>query len=134
VGKFTLNSPAPAPTVVQGPSGPIGFIDPERFNRESRLDIYPGDCEPLDVVVRLGNDDVCYGFTNESYLYPNYHHPELKLDKGVFIVRVTVSVSGRPRFKYFRIHNDSHRINLRLEVASEDEQRRIELLTEKGGN
>ena len=120
------NSPAPVPTVVQGPNGSMKFLDLERFNRESRLDIYPGDwAEPLDVVVRLGNDDVCYGFTNEFYLHPNFRRPEFKLDKGVFMVRVTVSVSGRPHVGYFRIHNDSHRSSLRLEAASKDEQRRI---------
>jgi hypothetical protein len=119
------NSPAPASTVVQSLRGPIRVLDMNKFNRESRLDIYPGDSEPLDIVARLGDDDVCYGFTNESYLYRNDRHPELKLDKGVFLVRVTLSVSGQPRDRYFRLHNDSHRGSLRLEAASKDEQRRI---------
>ena len=69
------NLPAPVPTVLQGPSGSIRVFDLKRFNRESRLDIYPGDDpEPLDVVVRLGNDDVCYGFTNE-FLFASQFPP-----------------------------------------------------------
>jgi hypothetical protein len=119
------NSPAPVPTVFQAPGGSMIVFDLERFNRESRLDIYPGDSEPLDVVVRFGVEDICYGFANESYLHHNFRHLELTLNKGVFIVRVTVSVSGRQHVRYFRIHNDGPRSSLRLEAVSKDEQRRI---------
>jgi hypothetical protein len=125
VGRWA-NSPRPVLTVVQTQDGTaIGMLDQDRLARESRLDIYPSETEPLDVVVRFGNDVECYGWTNDSMFRGRERHPDWQLTRGVYLAKVTVTVSGRPHVRCFRIHNEGPRNSLRLELASQDEARRI---------
>ena len=125
VGRWA-NSPAPEPTISQMPGGAIvAILDVDKFNRESRLDIYPAETEPLDVAVRFKGDQKCYGWNNKSTLHPKGRVPQWELSSGVFIAKVTVTVSGKPHVRYFRIHNEGPHEAFRLELASANEVKRI---------
>ena len=49
-------------------SGQVVYIlDPHKVIADLRIDIYPGESETLDVVVRFDGDPECYGWNNETY-------------------------------------------------------------------
>jgi hypothetical protein len=123
IGRWA-NSPTPALTFVQASDGrALAIFDPETFARESRMDIYPGDPEPLDVLVRLANDLECYGFTSETYFVGDgRRHPNWQLRPGIHLAKVTITVSGQPHIGYFRIlNNGPTRDSFRMEPASSEE-------------
>jgi hypothetical protein len=73
---------------------------------ESRMDVYPGEQETLDVVVRFKGDQECYGWNNESY-FNNWRTPDWKLDRGTYLVRVVIASSGSKFVGRFRLMNEA---------------------------
>ncbi len=123
IGRW-VNSPTPVPTLVPLPDGStLVTFDAETFARQSRMDIYPGDPEPLDVLVRFADDLECYGFTSETYLVGDgRRHPQWELGSGIYLARVIVTVSGQQQVGYFRIlNNGATRDTFQLETASSRE-------------
>ena len=53
------------------------------------MDIYPGDTEQLDMVVRYADEDDCYGWTNEFLFRDRGRLPEWRLARGIFLAKVT---------------------------------------------
>lgn len=96
----------------------------DRYNREARKDIYPGkdDDEPLDVAARWPGDAECYGWCNEAYLAQDGKNADWRLDRGVFLLKVIVNISGRDVNFYFRLHNDGPITAFRLEKATRRER------------
>jgi hypothetical protein len=125
VGRWA-NTPQPQPIVVPAGGGQfLQVVDVDKYTRESRLDIYPGEPgEPLDIAVRFDGDTDCYGWTNDSHFAPRIRNPDWRLVTGVYLVKVTVTGSGTPHVGCFRIHNDGPtRDTFRLEEATADERR-----------
>jgi hypothetical protein len=108
-------SSIPGITVVGPPMPMFSF---GRMTDASRIDVYPGDTEVLDVAARFDNDAECYGWNNEAYFSdPLWRNPNWKLDHGRYIVEVVVRSSGQTCVGRFRLINDVPRNAFRLEPA-----------------
>ena len=96
-------------------------FDPTRLSLDSRIDVYPGDQQLLDVACRLDDDEDCFGWNNESYLQPMqadlWRTPDWRLQPGRYLVRVSISSSGQTCVRVFRLINDVGRRDFRLEPA-----------------
>jgi len=103
------------------------ILDPERIGVGSRMDIYPGEFEPLDIVARIENDPECYGWNNETYFtQPFGRNQNWKLAADRFLARVTITSSGQKCIGVFRLINDVPRNVFRLELANREEILKIE--------
>jgi hypothetical protein len=104
----------------------ISVLDPERLGTPSRIDIFPGQVQPLDVVARFDDDADCYGWNNDSYAH-QWRNPAWRLPPGRYLIRVTVTSSGQSWSTVFRLINDVPRTDFRLIPASRKDRRRITL-------
>ncbi len=118
--------PNPIP-IVDAAGVVVSYIhDPERIGVGSRMDIYPGESEPLDVVARIENDQECYGWNNETYFTrPFGRNPNWRLGYDRFLVKVKVLSSGQKCEGEFRLINDVPRNAFRLEKANQEEMEKI---------
>jgi hypothetical protein len=122
-------SPEPVPIQIVSADGhQMSILDTQRLTVESRIDISPGESEFLDVAVRIEEEDICYGWNNESYFY-NWRHPRWQLPKGRYLVQVTVICSGYRTTGLYRLMNTATRRDFRLEPATSDDWQRIERTT-----
>lgn len=113
-------SPEPTPTQVIVRDQSYEIFDPSKIAFISRMDIYPGEAERIDTVVRLDDEDVCYGWSNESYITdPVWRNPNWKLASGRYLIKVTITTSGEKVTKVFRLINDVPRSNFRLVPKTE---------------
>jgi hypothetical protein len=111
-------APEPIPLPAIDPNGQMfQIIDFARFTSGTRMDIYPGDEEELDIVVRIEPDQECYGWNNEAYFAPSVggRNPKWKLPADRYIVEVRIRSSGQTRVELFQLFNDSGREDMRLE-------------------
>lgn len=100
--------------------------DLDRLVIQSRIDIYPGEKEIMDVVVRTDNDDDCYGWNNETYFVPPFgKNPNWKLGKDRFLVKVVVRSTGKTCGRVFQLINDTPLGAFRLEPATREESKRV---------
>lgn len=120
-------SPEPLPLPVIGPQGQqFQVLDFTRLTLKSRIDIYPGQTQVLDIANRPDNDDECYGWNNETYFAtPPWRNPNWKLPRGRYLLTVIISSSGQEVADFFHLANDGLRRDFRLEPASRDERRRL---------
>ncbi len=86
-------------------------------NVQNTVDIPPGESSQVDIVSRIKDEDECYGWNNESYLY-NWRHPSWRLDKGRYIALVRVKSGGREFTDAFIVVNNVNFEDFRLEPAS----------------
>jgi len=91
------------------------MLDIGRMTVESRIDVYPGENELLDVAVRFDDEPDCYGWNNESYFH-NWRNPKWKFPRSVYLVKVVVTSSGHKCEGLYRLFNDP---NFHLEAAKE---------------
>jgi hypothetical protein len=92
--------------------------DPARYSLASRVDVYPGETERLDIVGKFDNDSECYGWSNESYFSnPAWRNPNRQLQSGRYLVHVIIVSSGERHTGVFRLINDVPRQDFRLEHA-----------------
>jgi hypothetical protein len=119
------NSPQPIANQIVDLEGNIRFqvLDFARA-AESRIDVYPGEEELLDVAVRLDDEAECYGWNNDGYLY-NWRNPSWKLSPGRYLVKVVVTSSGQKCSGVFRLINDVPRSDCRLMDASAGDQAKV---------
>jgi hypothetical protein len=89
------------------------------------VDIYPGDSELLDVVVRVDGEGECYGWNDETYLRPNWRNADRMLGLGRYFVEVTITSTGRKCTGYFRIENDGPFNGFRLAPLTPNERANI---------
>jgi hypothetical protein len=78
------------------------------------VDIYPGDSEPLDVAIRVADEQDAYGWSNENYFFLDWRNPQRQLNRTQYLIEVVVTSSGRKRRGIFRIDNDGPFIDFRL--------------------
>ena len=114
-GRWTTS---PEPTVIEGQGqvlhagrspDPVKLIiiDQMRLTLKSRVDVYPGESEDLDIVAQLDDDEQCYGWNNETYLGEHpWRNPNWRLENGRYLVRVRVVSSGQKCSAVFRLVND----------------------------
>lgn len=107
----------PLPIQVVGQGLRLQIIDPVRLASENHRDIYSGQPEQLDVAVRFDDDAECYGWCDENYsCEPRWRNPKWKLDKGRYLVKVTVKSSTKC-CDVFQLINDGSFNDFRLEKA-----------------
>ena len=73
-------------------------------NVQETIDIPPGEHAKVDVVFRMADEDDCYGWCNDSYLY-NWKHPGWRLEKGRYIAKVRVKTGGKEWVDTFLVEN-----------------------------
>jgi hypothetical protein len=81
-------SPQPIPMPIVNNQGQTAFqlLDIGRMTPESRIDVYPGEKEELDVAARFDDEQECYGWNNEAYSY-NWRNPKWKLSHRDYLVK-----------------------------------------------
>jgi hypothetical protein len=101
----------PVPAMPGTPAGQIAVIPQLR----NWVDVYPGESETLDIVIRAGDDAECYGWNNEAY--PSWRNQRWKLAPapGRYLARVVVTSMGLTRVRWFQIENSAGRESFRLE-------------------
>ena len=120
-----VGSPEPIANQIINPAdGTVQFVirDFARAAAESRIDVYPGEEELLDVAIRFDGESECYGWNNDSYLY-NWRNPNWRLLRVRCLVKVVITSSGQKCSDVFRLVNnvDSY-TNFRLLPASAEDR------------
>jgi hypothetical protein len=112
---------SPEPVPIQGVTSKgdqFQMFDLVRLTSESRIDVYPGEGELLDVAVRLDNDVECFGWNNDSYFcQPLWRNPSWRLERGHYLVRVTITSSGQKCVGTFELVNDAGRTDFHLKPS-----------------
>lgn len=113
-----VSAPEPNPLeVVIGSQRGLVF-DPVRITHLQKMDVYPNESADIDVAVKLDNEAMCYGWSNESYFSePRWRPANWRLNQVRYIVRVTILSSGETVSKLFRLSNDVDQCDFRLEPA-----------------
>ena len=113
-------SPQPIPLPIVNSKGLIEFqlLDIGRMTSESRIDVYPGDREQLDVAARFDDEQDCYGWNNEAYSH-NWRNPRWRLLRKDYLVKVVVTSSGHKCVGLYRLLNSA---DFRLQPAAEGEK------------
>lgn len=109
------------PVPMEGVIGDSRFLlwDPSRMALASEISIPAGEAENLDVVVRCDADTEAFGWNNQSYQPPLWKNPRWKLDKGRYLVRVTIRTSGSKVERTYHLNNDGQRQNFRLQDSAD---------------
>lgn len=81
------------------------IVDFARLATPSRVDVYPGEEEILDVAIRFDGETESYGWNNESYAN-RWRNPKWKLGRDRYLIRVVISSSGQKCVGKFRLVND----------------------------
>lgn len=106
-------------------SGVVVYLfDVPKYNAAFRRDCFPGVPELVDIAARYDNEDECYGWSNESYL-KGVRNPDFKLDKGRYLVKITIYFSGNTASHVFALENYASRKDFRLEPTSKAEKKRM---------
>jgi len=88
------------------------------------VDIPSGECAKMDMAFRQGDQTECYGYNNDSYLHDK-RNPKWRLDKGRYLVKVTMKTGGRLFADAFVIINDRRYEDFKLQPADEETKRRL---------
>jgi hypothetical protein len=119
------SSPEPVPSPILDLDGMQKFnlVDFTRITLGSRVDVYPGEGELLDIVNRPHEDDNCYGWNNETYFStPRWQNPKWRLVPERYLVSVVIRSSGQNCFDCFRLVNDVSQADFRLEPTNRNEK------------
>jgi len=122
-----VKSPEPIANQIINPEGKIQFYirDFARAATESRIDVYPGEGQLLDVAIRFDGEAECYGWNNDSY-FCNWRNPNWKLPGGRYLVKAVITSSGQKCVDIFRLINDvESRTAFRLIPASPDDRAKV---------
>ena len=117
------NSPQPVANQITDLQGEVQFLvqDRTRNATESRMDVYPGESEILDVAARFDDDTDCYGWNNDAYFF-EWRNPYWRLPAGRFLVKVVITSSGQKCVGKFRMVNDVSRSDFRLEQTNAEDK------------
>ncbi len=120
------NSPQPVANQITDLQGHVQFVmqDRTRSGTESRIDVYPGEEEILDVAARFDDEADCYGWNNDSYFF-EWRNPNWKLAPDRYLVTVVITSSGQKCIGKFRLVNDVSRRDFRLEQATTDDKAKL---------
>ena len=87
--------PTLVPIIADGKN--IGGIPDLRFSLAPKVDIAPGEKEPLGVAARFDNDNDCFGWSNDNYFSdPPWRNQTWKLRPGCYLVKINVVCAGVP--------------------------------------
>jgi hypothetical protein len=112
------NLPNPMPVILKIENKQFQLFDSRKFNHDSKVDIYPGESELLNVASRFDDESECYGWCNENlWREPLWRNPDWKLQSGRYLVRVEVVSAGEKCVGMFRLINDVDMKDFRLEEA-----------------
>lgn len=102
-----VHSPEPILNQIVDANGNVQFFirDFTRGVTESRIDVYPGEQELLDIAVRFDGEPDCYGWNNDSYLF-NWRNPNWRLPSGRYLIKVVITSSGQKCVRKFRLINN----------------------------
>jgi len=120
-------SPEPIASQILDLAGNVRFQiqDFSRTTIESRIDVYPGEEEILDIAVRFSDGPDCYGWNNESY-FNNWRTPGWKLTPGRYLVRAVVTSSGQKCTEVLRLVNDLDQLtDFRLLSATREDRAKL---------
>jgi hypothetical protein len=123
------NSPQPIANQILDLEGNVRFqiLDFVRAATASRVDVYPGEEQLLDVAVRFDDEPDCYGWNDESYVY-DWRNPNWKLPQGRYLVKAVVTSSGQKCVAVLRLINDvASRTDFRLLPATAEDRAKIGL-------
>lgn len=121
------NSPQPIANQILDLEGNVRFqiLDFVRAATASRVDVYPGEEQLLDVAARFDDEPDCYGWNDESYVY-GWRNPNWKLPPARYLVKVVVTSSGQKCVAVFRLINDvASRTDFRLLPVTADDRAKI---------
>lgn len=112
-------SPQPIPLeAIADDNRGFQIFDPMRLTLDSRIDVYPGERQILDIVARHDAEPGSYGWNNEAYLQPQIRRTlAWKLAVDRYLVTAVVVSSGQKGECTFRLINDVRRMDFRLEPA-----------------
>lgn len=119
-----VSSPEPIASRIVGLNGVTQYYiqDFSRPFADSRIDVYPGEEELLDVAVRFDGENDCYGWNNESY-FNNWRTPGWKLPRGRYLVKVVITSSGQKCSDVFRLASDVDSLDaFRLSPATAEDK------------
>jgi hypothetical protein len=121
-----VGSPEPIPSRIVGLNGTVQFFiqDFSRTTTDSRIDVYPGEGELLDVAVRFNDEADCYGWNNDSY-FCDWRNPNWILYSERYLVKVVINSSGEKCTDAFRLVNDVKRTDFRLILASAEDKAKV---------
>ena len=114
--------PIPMPIINNRNEIELHLLDIGRLTSESRIDVYPGEKEQLDIAARLDDEPDCYGWNNEAYFH-NWRNPKWKLPRNDYLVKVVVTSSGRKCTGCYRLLNGE---DFRLKPATDEERAKLE--------
>jgi hypothetical protein len=123
-------SGSPQPGPIKGQILPDGkeflIVDPSRLTLESRMDIFPGERQELDLVVRFQGEDNCYGWNNETYFKSaDGKNPDWELEHERYLVQIRIVASGQTFHGVFQLVNDIPYSSFRLEDATVEDKRSL---------
>jgi hypothetical protein len=122
------DSVEPVPMQIQIGDQTGAIIDPLRFSLESRADLYPGQETPFDTAVKFDGEPECYAWSNHNYFSrPLWKDPNWKLPPGRYLVSVRVISNSARCSGVFRLLNQGTPGDFRLEDATAEEWKKIEL-------
>jgi hypothetical protein len=120
------SAPEPVPIRIDYNGHHLEFFDHHRFQASQRIDIYPGDKNEFAAVAKFDNEQECWGWNNESYFCKNtWRNDKWKLDKGRYLIKVTIYSSGENVSKVFRLINDVSINDYRLMPATDEDKEKI---------
>jgi hypothetical protein len=123
-GRWT-GSPEPLVAYIATSSGGTAAVLTNPQQLRATIDVYPGETELLDVAVRVDGEHDCYSWNDETYFYQNWRNPNCRLGRGIYLVEVTVTSSGKKCRDYFRLANDGPFAALRLAQPTPTEREAV---------
>lgn len=117
------NSPQPIASQIVDTHGVVQYaiLDFARMAAATRMDVYPGEEEIVDVAVRFDAEQQCYGWNDEAYIH-QWRNPNWRLPRDRYLVRVVITSSGHKCIGCFRLINDvDNRTDFRLEPATNND-------------
>lgn len=93
-------------------------------NVQYAIDIPSGECVTIAPATRAKDEEICFGWNNESYLH-NFEHPHWRLNAGRYYVRVRVTTGGREFSDAFLLVNDGPYDDFRIDALDRDSKRKI---------
>jgi hypothetical protein len=112
------NLPEPSPIILLIGDKVSKIFDPRKFDHFSRVDVYPGESEIMNVASRFDEDEECFGWSNESYYSePLWRNQNWKLPKGRYLIHISVVSSGEKCEGLFRLINDVGINDFRIEKS-----------------
>jgi len=116
-----VNNPEPIPLeIIFNDGKKAKMYDPIRFTQLQRMNIYPGEYEDLDIVIRFNREKQCFGFNDESYRL-SFKNPKWQLGNDQYLIKLTLRSSGETVSKKFRLINPNLIDDYRIEDSKEED-------------